>query len=186
MSSGSHITESEEVTWPRRRASGREVHDAEMQPGDLLDSFISNLPGLGWIKDDLGRYVYVNPEFQQLAARKGVNCLGRTDHDLWPRDLADRLRAADEKSLRASDDGNSTEILPAAEGDRKVRIHRFSFRAKSGKTYIGGIALNVSDVPASGTAESWSKRLFQCGLIGIMECSGDTVVAANDTLLGWL
>jgi signal transduction histidine kinase/FixJ family two-component response regulator len=95
--------------------------------------------------------------------------------------------------LKTPGDGDATEVLPTPDGDRKVRIRRFPFRDESGKPYIGGIALEVNELQASSQAEvpansmeAGLNRLFQCGLVGIMECSGETIVAANDTLLGWL
>ncbi len=188
MSAARHITESEELTWLRNRVLDLErqlVERSAVAPAaDLFDSFISQLPGLGWVKDDMGRYVCVNGEFQQLLTRMGASWLGSTDHDLWPPELADRLRAADERSLKVSGAGDSTEVLPTPEGDRRVRIRLFPFRARSGKRCIGGVAFDEGQ--AENGLEARLKRLFQCGLIGIMECSGDTIAEANDTLLGWL
>jgi nitrogen-specific signal transduction histidine kinase/FixJ family two-component response regulator len=184
MAAGGHITRSEELTWLRSRVLDLERQSVTLSFSDLFDSFLSHSLLIGWIKDEQGRYVYANRELERLAGRMGVDCIGSTDHDLWPRALADRLRAADEKCLKTGA-GDSSEVLPTPEGDRTVRIRLFPFRDESGRPYTGGLALEAAEIPA-GHMQTLPQRLFQCGLIGIMACSGDTIVDANDTFLGWL
>ena len=149
------LTESEELTLLRAERS--RIAQALEESRALFDSFVTGLPALAWMKDERGHYVYANRRFHDLAARMGATCPGNTDHDLWPADLADRLRAADETAL-STGAKNCTEVLPIPEGDCKFQIRLFPFRARSGKRYIGGIALKTEALPA------WPEHFSQCGV----------------------
>jgi len=171
------MTESEELTL--LRAERGRTSQALEESRELFDSFVSRLPALAWMKDERGYYVYANRKFHDLADALGATCPGNTDHDLWPGDLADRLRAADEIALHAPGSGFFTEALPVPGGDCRYQIRLFPFVAKSGKRYVGGIALK-EEIPLM------PPPLSQCSLVGAMECCGESIVGANETLLAWL
>jgi len=176
------MTESEELTLLRGER-GRTVQALE-ESRELFDSFVSRLPALAWMKDERGYYVYANRKFHDLADTLGATCPGNTDHDLWPSDLADRLRAADERALHAPGSGFFSEVLPVPGGDCKFQISLFPFVAKSGKRYVGGIAIKDS-VPEEKIF-SMAPPISQCSLVGAMECRGENIVGANETMLAWL
>ena len=87
------------------------------------------------------------------------------------------------------------EVLPAP-GERRFRFRRFPFRARSGKLYIAGIGADVTPLTGEESArhslsvltdaEARCERLFESELFGVMECSEESVIDANDALLGWL
>jgi AraC-like DNA-binding protein len=54
-------------------------------------SLLQNLPDIGYFaKDRQGRFIAVNASFMAMAGCKSESqLLGRTDHDIWPRFLAD-------------------------------------------------------------------------------------------------
>jgi PAS domain S-box-containing protein len=176
------MTESEELTL--LRAEHRRTAQALEESRELFDSFVSHLAALAWMKDERGYYVYANRKFHDLAEALGATCPGNTDHDLWPAELADRLRAADERALDTSGAGYFSEVLPVPGGDSKVQIRLFQFVAKSGKRYVGGIALK--DIAVKEKPSTMPPPISQCGLVGAMECRGENIVGANETMLAWL
>ncbi|HEY6973842.1 MAG TPA: PAS domain S-box protein, partial [Nitrospiraceae bacterium] len=50
----------------------------------LFASFMENLPGLAWIKDTGGRYVYLNGAFERAFHVKLSDWKGKNDFDVWP------------------------------------------------------------------------------------------------------
>lgn len=61
-----------------------------------LTAIIENQPGLLWLKDTGGRFLSVNHAFVQSCGRQGQeDLIGKTDLDIWPRELAEKYRADD-------------------------------------------------------------------------------------------
>ena len=141
---------------------------------EFFDAFLSQLPALAWVKDESGRYTLVNSAFAEFAGKTESACLGKTDEALWPAEIARRLREADTAAFNSPQD--SIETLPSSPGRRYFRVRRFPVHLRSGKVAVAGVAFDVTR----------SQVMFESEFVGVLECSGDVVVDANDTLLGWL
>src|SRR4029077_12533298 len=70
----------------------KQRHREEMT---LLDS----LPGYAFFKDARGRYVMANQNFCGAFGQTNQTITGKTDHDLFPAELAVKFRADDVKVL---------------------------------------------------------------------------------------
>ena len=80
----------------RRRAESR-LREGEWQKKAILD----NIPDIAWLKDREGRFLVVNQRFVEAAGKRSADELvGKTDYDVWPRELADRYRGDDEFVMR--------------------------------------------------------------------------------------
>jgi len=76
----------------------------------LLEGFIDNAAAVAYVKDTDGRYMLVNRQYETLfnVTKEGV--VGKTDHDVFPRELADAFQEADLQVLDAGapmEDGGS-------------------------------------------------------------------------------
>ncbi|MBF0554604.1 MAG: PAS domain S-box protein, partial [Nitrospirae bacterium] len=61
----------------------------------MLTTLIDNVPDIAWIKDRDGRFIIVN-EAYSLAVNMPVDAMiGKTDYDVWPRDLVEHFLADD-------------------------------------------------------------------------------------------
>lgn len=101
----------------------------------LLESILANSPAVIVAKDLVGRYLLSNRRFESLVAQSREQVLGRTDMDLFPPEVADRLRAND---LKVAQTGASIECevsLPAGGGTRDYIMALFPLRDASGRTY---------------------------------------------------
>ncbi|MBI5575394.1 MAG: PAS domain-containing protein [Deltaproteobacteria bacterium] len=63
----------------------------------LLDS----IPDIAWFKDVESRYIAVNRPFALACGKNPDDLVGKTDFDLWPKDLAERYRADDRQVMRS-------------------------------------------------------------------------------------
>src|SRR5262245_12245797 len=61
--------------------------------------FMQRLPGLAWIKDLDGRYVFLNDAAEQAFRRPRAELLGRTDTEIFPSDVAAQFRRNDADAL---------------------------------------------------------------------------------------
>jgi PAS domain S-box-containing protein len=63
-------------------------------------AILDNIPDMAWLKDEQGAFLLVNQPFAEAMGRKDPDDLvGLTDHDLLPKEVADRYRADDERVM---------------------------------------------------------------------------------------
>ncbi len=74
-----------------RKAAEEEIR----RQRSLLDSLIDSIPDLIFFKDTEGVYLGCNKAFRDFFGLKKESVTGLTDHDLFPRNLADRIRKQD-------------------------------------------------------------------------------------------
>lgn len=125
----------------------RETEDALRQSERRFARFMDQLPGLAWIKDLDGRYVYVNSTARKTFGRSGEPVLGKTDDDLFPEETAKQFKENDRRAL-ASEVGLQT-IESLLHDDGTVHyslVHKFPFRGpKDSHVLVGGIAVDITD-----------------------------------------
>ena len=65
-----------------------------------LTAILENQPGLVWLKDKEGRFLAVNETFARTCSMvRPEDVLGKTDLDIWPRELAEKYRNDDKAVL---------------------------------------------------------------------------------------
>ncbi len=61
-----------------------------------LRAMLDNIPYLAWLKDKEGRFIAINQAFLKTTGRADMQeVLGKTDYDLWPKELASKYRSDD-------------------------------------------------------------------------------------------
>src|SRR5262249_15883065 len=61
--------------------------------------FMQHLPGLAWIKDLRGRYLFVNDAAEAAFGARREAILGRTDDELFPQETTAEFRENDRRAL---------------------------------------------------------------------------------------
>jgi PAS domain S-box-containing protein len=82
-----------------RRRSEAALRGVTAQHEALLD----NIPDLAWLKDGESRYLAVNEAFARSYGLRADEIVGRSDHDIYPRELADRYVDEDRGVLASGD-----------------------------------------------------------------------------------
>ncbi len=137
-------------------ASGRElvtrIIDLKRAEEKLRESeerfkvFMDNTPALAFIKDDTGRYVYVNKTFEQLFKTSTETLTGKTDFELWPEEIANELKHTDDTVLATGQPAQMSQALPTSNGDSGCwMISKFPIRDLRGRRFLGGVAVNVTE-----------------------------------------
>ncbi|MFA5834118.1 MAG: PAS domain S-box protein [Bacteroidota bacterium] len=66
-----------------------------------LTAIVENQPGLIWLKDNDGRYLMVNRLFAETCSKASpAELVGKTDRDIWPKELAEKYIADDKKVIK--------------------------------------------------------------------------------------
>jgi PAS domain S-box-containing protein len=119
-----------------------EVHRREQQ----LDAILDNSTAVIYLKDKSGRYMLVNRQFEELFNASREEVMGKTDHDLFPRYMADAFRANDRKVLKERCALELEETAPGAGGGNHTYITvKFPLFDDDGEPYcVCGISTDIT------------------------------------------
>src|SRR5438067_4213757 len=92
------------------------VEDALRESEERFKAFMDNSPAVAFIKDEQGRHTYVNRPFEQFFNLKLEDLQGKTAFDLWPAEVAEKLRENDGAVLATGESVETTETVPAPDG----------------------------------------------------------------------
>ncbi|MGE5677814.1 MAG: ATP-binding protein [Pseudomonadota bacterium] len=111
---------------------------------ELLNVLMDYNPSLIFLKDECGRYVYVNKTYeQQFVGSK--DWYGKTDFDFWSKESAELFRANDQAVLET---GRVTQYLEDSkdlEGTRYCWLnYKFPYTDSKNRRYSGGIGIDVT------------------------------------------
>jgi PAS domain S-box-containing protein len=110
-----------------------------------FDAFMRHSPAATFIKNDAGRYVYVNPQFETLAHLSKQEAESRTVFDFLPAHIATRLSENDKTVLASGQMLASEELLPAPDGTVRDWL-TIKFPLEVGQQpLLGGIAVDITD-----------------------------------------
>lgn len=130
-----------------------DIHDLKRAGALIRESeqrfsrFMHHLPGLAWIKDRLGRYVYVNEAAEKAFGRPRVELIGKTDDELFSPQTAARFKENDSDALRSEIGVQVIESLRNELGElRESIVNKFPILvAQTDGPYIGGMAIDVTE-----------------------------------------
>ncbi|MBI5439562.1 MAG: PAS domain-containing protein [Nitrosomonadales bacterium] len=89
-----------------------------------LRAILDNSPYLVWLKDAEGRYLKANKAFVDHARLEGIQqAVGKTDFDLWPKELAEKYRADDAEVMALRQQKHIEEL--AFDGSKEYWVETF-------------------------------------------------------------
>ena len=107
-------------------------------------SFMENLPGLAWIKDADGRYLYVNSSAESAFGISTDEIYKKTDAEIFPARTADAFMENDRKAIVGGI--QTVEELDAADGTTRVSlVNKFPIGQNGSAPLIGGVAIDITD-----------------------------------------
>lgn len=109
-------------------------------------AFMENLPGLGWIKDLQGRYVYLTPLFTELFNIDIALALGKTDFDYSPKEIAEEYVKHDQQVIKTKKPLKIIERSKHEDGIHYWMVSKFPIKNSKGTVnMIGGVAFDITD-----------------------------------------
>jgi len=112
-----------------------------------LQAFMDHSPSVIFIKDLLGRYLYVNERFTQAFALGQKDVISQTDSDIFSAEIGAQFRANDAKVFETGIAIEVEEMVRYADGLLHISIvHKFPLYDSRGRiTALGGIATDITE-----------------------------------------
>jgi PAS domain S-box-containing protein len=117
------------------------------QENDRLQKVIDNASAVISVRDAEGRYILVNRQHEQLFNARREDIIGRTDHDLFPKETADRFRANDLKALDRGVPIQMEEVIEHPDGPHTYITVKYPITDMEGHPYaVCGISTDITDL----------------------------------------
>ncbi|MGH8496206.1 MAG: PAS domain S-box protein [Gammaproteobacteria bacterium] len=128
------------------RRQRRETEAIMRESEERFALFMRHLPGLAWIKDLEGRYVFANDAAQKAFRKSAAELYGRSDEEVFPVACAAQFKANDLRAL-AGEGIETLETLQHDDGiDHVSLVRKFPVFGPDGRpVLVGGIAIDVTD-----------------------------------------
>jgi PAS domain S-box-containing protein len=118
-----------------------------------LRSMLDNFPYLVWLKDVDGRFLAVNQVFAEACGQPDIEAVvGKTDLDVWSREMAERYRADDRRVMDSGQKQSVEEIISEHGGE--VWFETFKSPVFDAHGNVIGTAGFAHDVTARRQAEA--------------------------------
>ena len=169
----------EDIT--QRREAERRIAEARAQ----LQAIMDGTPSLIFMKDLEGRYLRVNRPFAAFFGRSIEEIIGRSDHELFAREVADHFVAADRSVLDTGRPLHLEERAPGHDGRmRDFQTDKFPLVDANGRVYaLAGVGVDITErkraEAALQAAHGEIDAILEAASIGIALTRAGRVVRAN-------
>ncbi|HEX7092031.1 MAG TPA: PAS domain S-box protein [Nitrospiraceae bacterium] len=124
----------------------KQAEDALRQSKQLLQDVINNTTAQIYVKDTAGRYLLTNRRFEQRFSLTTDQIIGHTDHEIFPKEIADAFRANDMTVLERKAPVEFEEYAPHSDGLRLSITVKFPLCDHTGKPYATcGISTDITE-----------------------------------------
>jgi len=111
-----------------------------------LQAILDNTTAVVYVKDDEGRYSLINRRFEELFHVTLDQVRGKTDHELFPKEVADEFRTNDEEVLRSGIPLEAEEVVPQEDRMHTYFSVKVPLRDQDGITYaVCGISTDITE-----------------------------------------
>ncbi len=124
----------------------KRMEEALAESEEQFASFMDNLPGFAWIKDETGRYVYMNRYFQDTFRVNLAECRGKTDGEIFPSETAAQFVDNERSVVLTRKVLHTIETFRLEDGMHYGLVRKFPIVNKeTGALWVGGISIDITD-----------------------------------------
>jgi PAS domain S-box-containing protein len=153
------------------RAELRRTQEALRATQDLLRAAVEGNPSAVFVKDPDGRYLFINSAAAHRIGKAPAEVVGKQDDDLLPAEVAQRMRAADQRVLTTGEPEVYEETLVATGAPRTYLTTKSPYRDQAGVTRgILGISRDITERKQAHEALQRGRQYLRAVIENTPEC----------------
>jgi PAS domain S-box-containing protein len=134
------------VTTVRDITGRKQVEAALGESQARLMAFLDNSVVIAWLKDERGRYVNLSENYRRRFGVRLQDWVGKTDFEIWPREVAEVFRKNDEQVLAGNTPIEAEEETRQPDGSRAWWLtSKFCLRDSAGNKFVGGLGVDITE-----------------------------------------
>jgi PAS domain S-box-containing protein len=123
----------------------KEAENSLRQSEERFRAFMDNIPHRAFIKDENGKYVYINKALKEFAEEISSEILFKTDSEWLPEEYAEKLRNVDQQVLSGEEQIETIEVVKTNEKLHSYLSNKFLLKNHKGEKFIGGVAVDITE-----------------------------------------
>lgn len=175
------IQEMKEIEAARRTVE-IELRESEAR----FKAFMNNSPAVAYMKDEDGKYVYVNRLFETYCNAEEGELIGKTDFYLQPDHISQTVKKNDARVLSGTQPLEMLEVTEDQNGSKNYWLSlKFPFADTNGKKFLGGVSVNITERKIAeeklNESEQRYRNLFELspGFISVHDTDG-VIISVNE------
>ncbi|MCX7172272.1 MAG: PAS domain S-box protein, partial [Proteobacteria bacterium] len=168
----------------------KQMEKALRESEEQLRAIMDNAGTVIFLKDPAGRYLHVNRQYEKLFHVTSAGIEGKTDHDIFPMDMANAFIKNDKYIVQSGLSQESEEHVPHDDGVHVYISAKFPLRNAAGEIYaVCGIATDITERKAAENAlreseESYRRQFVDNTVVMLLVDPADgRVIDANNAAL---
>ena len=167
---------------------------ARRQGRRLLEAVVEASPAVIYVKDLHGRYLMVNHRYADIFHVDRDAMIGRTDHDIFPKEMAEAFQAMDRRVAAAGQPLTEEEVAPHDDGPHAYISVKAPLRDDAGQAYaVFGISTDVTEHKRAQDAlvesEERTRLIIETALDAVIAMDSSGVITAwspqAEAIFGW-
>lgn len=112
----------------------------------MFQQFMNNSPAISFMKDEEGKFEFINQSFEKAFNVKAKTLYGDTDYAYLPANIAEEIRKNDRMILDTNQTIEAIELVPSADNSIQYwHSYKFPVIANNGKKLLGGVAFDITE-----------------------------------------
>jgi len=129
------------------RRYSRDLERQVRERTQAINSILRYTPAVVYLKDKHGKYQLVNPRYEELFGIKNEEVQGKTDHEIFPREVAEQFRSNDLLVLTQKRSRQVEEQVPLKDGLHTYLSVKFPLYDEQGNVEgLCGISTDITEL----------------------------------------